>query len=99
MKCFKEFKSLVRGDVTILVWKGEEEPPEGTPAHFMTTDQWLHTCSWLREWRRITEKEGALSFLKYGTFNTNLIDNFKGKLHEMKPPPRPNQYEAFNAMG
>ncbi|KAJ1091230.1 hypothetical protein NDU88_004357 [Pleurodeles waltl] len=52
-------------------------------------------CLWIKQWCKLTEKEGCLAFPEYGTFNTRILENLRIMLSVQKPPPRPTQYEAL----
>ena len=90
-------KALFSDDAMIPTRKGEEAPPEGTPAHYMTSSVGFHTGVWLTMWHEITEKEGALQFPKYGTFNLRILDNLRRMLYVLRPPVRATQLEALDA--
>ncbi|KAJ1112518.1 hypothetical protein NDU88_000781 [Pleurodeles waltl] len=49
----------------------------------------------MKQWRKLTEKEGCLAFPEYGTFNMRILARLRWMLSEQKPPPRPAQYEAL----
>ena len=48
-------------------------------------------------WCQITEKEGALQFPRYGTFNLKILDNLKRMLYELKAPTQMTHLEALDA--
>ncbi|KAJ1180680.1 hypothetical protein NDU88_005897 [Pleurodeles waltl] len=52
-------------------------------------------CLWLKQWCKVTEKEGCLAFPEHGTFNIWILENVRRVLNELKPPPRPAQFEAL----
>lgn len=79
----------------ITVNESKEAPPEGTPMYYMTTNANLHMCIWLKQWNKITMNEESLQFSPHGTFTWKIIESLRRVLYEMKPPPRPAQYEAL----
>ncbi|KAJ1091547.1 hypothetical protein NDU88_004667 [Pleurodeles waltl] len=52
-------------------------------------------CLWMKQWRKLTEKEGCLALPEHGTFNPKVLENLRWMLSTQKPPPRPAQYEAL----
>ncbi|KAJ1128752.1 hypothetical protein NDU88_007127 [Pleurodeles waltl] len=52
-------------------------------------------CLWLKQWCKATEKEGCLAFPEHGTFNLRVLENLWRVLNELKPPPRPEQFETL----
>ncbi|KAJ1115544.1 hypothetical protein NDU88_003768 [Pleurodeles waltl] len=52
-------------------------------------------CLWLKQWCKMTEKEGCLAFPEHGTFNIRILENLQRVLNEQKLPPRPAQFEAL----
>ncbi|KAJ1098684.1 hypothetical protein NDU88_003791 [Pleurodeles waltl] len=52
-------------------------------------------CLWLKQWCKVTEKEGCLAFPEHGKFNIRILENLRRVLNELKPPPRPAQFEAL----
>ncbi|KAJ1180011.1 hypothetical protein NDU88_005239 [Pleurodeles waltl] len=52
-------------------------------------------CLWIKQWRKLTQKEGCLAFPEHGTFNPKVLENLRWMLSTQKPPPRPAQYEAL----
>ncbi|KAJ1125187.1 hypothetical protein NDU88_003623 [Pleurodeles waltl] len=74
---------------------GEPTPPEGTPAYIVMEEKGVAPCLRLKQWRKLTEKEGCLAFPEHGTFNTRVLENLRWMLSTQKRPPRPAQYEAL----
>ncbi|KAJ1119205.1 hypothetical protein NDU88_007391 [Pleurodeles waltl] len=52
-------------------------------------------CLWLKQWCKLTEKDGCLAFAENGSFNIGILENLRKALNEQKPPPRPAQFEAL----
>ncbi|KAJ1172114.1 hypothetical protein NDU88_003965 [Pleurodeles waltl] len=95
MNFVKAFKSALKGDVFIMATEGEPTPPEGTPAYMVMEEKGVAPCLWMKQWRKLTEKEGCLAFQEHGTFNLKVLENLRWMLSTQKPPPRPAQYEAL----
>ena len=76
-KFFKKMKAFLSKYSTIPSRRGEEAPPEGTPAHYMISNIGLHMGVWLSMWNEITEKEGPLHFPRFDTFNLRIIGNLR----------------------
>ncbi|KAJ1149345.1 hypothetical protein NDU88_002155 [Pleurodeles waltl] len=87
--------SALKGDAYIVATDGEPTPPEGTPAYIVMEEKGVAPCLWMKQWRKLTEKEGCLAFPEHGTFNTRVLENLRWMLSTQKPPPRPAQYEAL----
>ncbi|KAJ1105295.1 hypothetical protein NDU88_002703 [Pleurodeles waltl] len=95
MNFVKAFKSALKGDIYIVATDGEPTPPESTPAYTVMEEKGVSPCLWMKQWRKLTEKEGCLAFPEHGTFNPKVLENLRWMLSTQKPPPRPAQYEAL----
>ncbi|KAJ1137506.1 hypothetical protein NDU88_003904 [Pleurodeles waltl] len=69
MKFFKALRSALRGDVYITTSVGEPTPPEDTPAYAVMEERGVTPCLWLKQWCKLTEKDGSLAFPENGSFN------------------------------
>ncbi|KAJ1088432.1 hypothetical protein NDU88_001589 [Pleurodeles waltl] len=78
-----------------MVSEGEPTPPEGTPAYIVMEEKGVAPCLWMKQWCKLTEKEGCLAFPEHGTFNTRILEHLRWMLSVQKPPPRSAQYEAL----
>ncbi|KAJ1110295.1 hypothetical protein NDU88_007648 [Pleurodeles waltl] len=88
-------RSALKGDAYIMASEGEPTPPEGSPACMVVEEKGVAPCLWMKQWHKLTEKEGCLAFLEHRTFNTRVLENLGWMLSVQKPPPRPAQYEAL----
>ncbi|KAJ1200889.1 hypothetical protein NDU88_004710 [Pleurodeles waltl] len=85
----------MKGDSYINVKVGEPTPPENSLAYIVMEERGVAPCFWLKQWCKLTEKQGALAFPEYGTFNLRILDQLRMTLYETKPLPRPAQFEAL----
>ncbi|KAJ1172213.1 hypothetical protein NDU88_004061 [Pleurodeles waltl] len=53
------------------------------------------SCLWLKQWSKMTEKEGCLEVPEHGTLNIRILENLWRVLNVQKPPLRPAQFEAL----
>ncbi|KAJ1208199.1 hypothetical protein NDU88_003585 [Pleurodeles waltl] len=87
--------SALKGDAYIVATDGEPTPPEGTPAYMVMEKKGVAPCLWMKQWHKLTEKEGCLAFPEHGTFNPKVLENLRWMLSTQKTPQRPAQYEAL----
>ncbi|KAJ1089610.1 hypothetical protein NDU88_002761 [Pleurodeles waltl] len=95
MKFFKALNSALSGDVYITASVGDPTQPEDTLAYAIMEKRGVAPCLWLKQWCKATEKEECLAFPEHGTFNVRILENLRSVLNELKPPPRPAQFEAL----
>ncbi|KAJ1107905.1 hypothetical protein NDU88_005292 [Pleurodeles waltl] len=95
MNFLKASRSALKRDAYIMASEGEPTPPEGIPAYIVMEEKGVPPCLWIKQWRKLTEKEGCLAFPDHGTFNTRILENMRWMLCVHKPPLRPAQYEAL----
>ncbi|KAJ1081624.1 hypothetical protein NDU88_001802 [Pleurodeles waltl] len=68
---------------------------KATVGDIVMEERGVALCLWLKQWCKLTKKPGFLAFPEHGTFNLRILDELRMSLYEMKPLPRPAQFEAL----
>ncbi|KAJ1197704.1 hypothetical protein NDU88_001560 [Pleurodeles waltl] len=69
--------------------------PENTPAYIAMEEQGVAPWLWLKQWCKLTDKNGSLRIPENGTFNLRILEQLRMALYESQPLPRPAQFEVL----